>query len=157
MAGLSEDENNNAAHREMKVWIILAAFIGWTLGVWWLADTHGFNRCEVAVQDATIDAAVAARKQERKKQEEVNDTLQTQADEMATINARLVNDIKRLHQRESRRYLPPGPGANCAHAGRKIFLDRNGEDLVRLAGRADKLRSALKACYLFADVVAGQP
>ncbi len=131
----------------------MAAFIGWTLGVWWFADTHGFNRCKVATQDIAIDAAVEARKQEREKQGKVNDTLQTQADEMATINARLVNDIKRLHQRESRRHLPETTEARCKGVTGASLSSPDAEFLVREAARADRTRTALKTCYGYADTV----
>ena len=139
-----------------KPYLIGGAVVGfalWTLGVWWFADRHGYNRCAVKTQEATIEAIEKARAEEQEKQEAVNATLRTQADEKDRINEQLVRDISRLRKRASRRHLSGNTQADCKGASGSELSAPDAEFLARESARADRLRTALKACYEYADTV----
>jgi len=91
---------------------------------------------------------------ERKRQKGVNDALQKQADDLATINNGLRADIERLRKRPRRpSTLPASPAANCEGAtGAQLFRE-DAEFLIGEAARADKCRAALTGCYSAYDAI----
>ena len=98
-------------------------------------------------------AVEKARKNERLKQGKVNELIQTQHDELAVINDRLNNDIDKLRNRPSRRHMSNKSKAECSGTTGESLSSEDGRFLVREATRADRLRTALKTCYKYADTI----
>ena len=139
-----------------KPYLIGGAIVGfalWTAGVWWIADGHGFDRCRVKEQAATLEAVKNARKEEQEKQEKVNATLQTQNDELAAINTRLATDNQRLQQRASRRHMPRDTKTDCKGAIGSELSREDAAFLIRLAAQCQRQQVAKESCYEYADTV----
>jgi len=102
----------------------------------------------------TVQKAVKkARADEQKKQEKINATIQKQYDEQAAINDRLNDDLNRLRKRPDRRHVPDNTDATCQGATGAELSRQDSNFLTREAARADRLRTALKTCYTYADTV----
>lgn len=108
----------------------------------------------VAGMAETVQTAVkAARADEQLKQDKINTIAQEQYDEIAIINNRLNTDLDKLRNRPNRRHLPESARANCKGVTGAELSSEDGRFLVREAARADRFRTALKACYRYADSV----
>lgn len=141
-------------------WVILSVILA-ILGAAAGGEFHGRKvertAWEAKIQSARADAAEAARNDEKEKQQGVNRALQEQNDNMAAVNAGLNRDLERLRQRSARRDMSGTASATCKGATGALLSREDAGFLVREAARADKLRAALKACYAYADTVAGDP
>ena len=101
-----------------------------------------------------VQAAVKkARAEEQVNQGKVNELAKAQYDELFNINNDLNDNLNRLRNRPSRRNVPDNPETFCQGASGADLSKPDAEFLTRLAARADTLRTALKACYQYADTV----
>ena len=114
-----------------------------------------YGRADLAeeITAATDKAAADARAKEKELQRAANEITQKQMDDMAAINAGLVDDIIRLQSRKSRADLPETTQATCQGATGRELSSNDAEFLTREAARADTIRAALKACYEYTDKV----
>lgn len=101
-----------------------------------------------SLEDAAKQASAVITR-ERKQHEQLSQTLQEQADEQRTINARLADELERVRQRANR--LSRDSAADCSGASGAELSAADAAFLARLAARADRLRAALAACYSYAD------
>jgi len=128
-----------------------AGIIGLLVLVFFWADNNGYDRCVADVNEETSRLVEQAREEEQAKQERANEIAKRQYDEVVAINMRLDTDLKRLQHRESRRHLPKDSKAGCQGTSGAELSREDAEFLTREAARADRLRTALKACYDYAD------
>ena len=119
----------------------------------WFIYEAGADSIRVDMAKAVKKAVKKAREDEQKKQDKVNEIAQKQHDEMAVINDQLNVDLDRLRDRPDRRHLPDDTKANCKGTTGAELSAEDGRFLVRETARADKLRTALKACYSYADSI----
>lgn len=144
----------------MSMGKIIAAIvlIGMLIGLGWGIHDSGYDSGvadERLIQaEITRLAVKAAREKEQKAQGEINEGLQKQYDELAGINDNLASSLIRLRTRAKRQHLPDSSKANCKGTTGAELSAEDGQFLIREAARADRLRSALKACYTYADSVA---
>lgn len=142
------------AGRQVKQYIAIAAILA-LIGAFAGGEWHGRQseraKWEARINKERADAAEEARKSERAKQEQVNAALRKQNNELAGINAGLLDDLDRLRSRPGR--VSEGARPGCQGATGAELSRRDAEFLVRLAARADRLRAALAACYEYADTV----
>ncbi len=129
--------------------LVLAAFGG----TFWVGGAYKEAQLIAAIQDDTIKAVAKARLEEQTKQKEINNVLQTQFNELSTINNQLTTDLGRLHNRPDRRHVPKGTKSRCQGASGAELSRRDASFLTRLAQRAERQRTALKTCYKYADTV----
>lgn len=123
----------------------------------WFTYKAGQNSI-IANQAGTIAEAVKkARAEEHAKQEKTDEINQTQLDNQTAINAQLTADIKRLHDRTNRRHLSEAGRQACQGSTGRELSREDSEFLAGEAARADGLRNALKACYLYTDNLTGRP
>ena len=101
-------------------------------------------------QEATIKAVEAARITEKNRQESINAAIQKQYDSQVIINNDLLSDINELQDRPARS-VSRNPEADCKGATGADLSRRDAAAFIRLAARADRLRSALRTCYEYAD------
>lgn len=101
-----------------------------------------------SLEDAAKQASAVITR-ERKQHEQLSQTLQEQADEQRTINARLADELERVRQRANR--LSRDSAVGCQGATGRELSAADAAFLARLAARADELRAALAACYSYAD------
>lgn len=97
------------------------------------------------------EQAELAREREKVLQEKANgitDNLQADRDRIA---AQRDDALERLRERSRRRQDPSR--ADCKGSTGAELSAEDGQFLVREAARADRLRSALEACYQWADSV----
>lgn len=145
--------------------IVVIAWAASLALVAWLAwDYRG--AVEAETQLAAVTAAIeqanaenaANREKERTAQEEIDRATQQQINETRSRNASLIRELSRLRDRVARAGSNPaaGSGLNCAGATGAELSREDAEFLIGEAARADGLRSALAACYSYADTVAGQ-
>lgn len=139
-----------------RVLIGIAAFAMWTGAVFLYGNSHGKKTIANAVNTATIEATKKAREEEQDKQEIANAISKQQYDDVSTINATLIADIAKLHKRESRRNLSKDSKPRCSGAIGSDLSRQDSEFLTGEAARADKIRTALGACYKYADEVVGE-
>lgn len=135
-------------------WIIIFSMLGTAA---WFIYTAGQDSIRAGIAETVAEAVKKARADEQKKQGEINEITQKQYDEMAGINARLTDDLARLRNRPDRGHMPDDTGAKCAGTTGAELSAADAEFLTRETARADRLRTALKACYEYADKVAKQP
>lgn len=129
------------------------AFLGVAIGAYFYGHHAGIQSIKADMAVKIQQAEQKARKEEQAKQETVNATLQTQADNLASINARQSRELERLRKRPSRRHMSKTTKTNCSGATGANLSRPDAEFLTREATRADTLREALKACYSYADTV----
>ena len=103
--------------------------------------------------DAVQDAVKKARKEEQAKQEKVNELAQAQYNELSDINSDLNANLIRLRNRPSRRNVSDSTETACKGANGADLSAQDAEFLTRESARGDRLRTALKACYEYADTV----
>jgi len=134
--------------------ILILGFIKWYSAKEYKA---GYNEHKAETLFAIKDAVEIARADERTKQGEVNDALKKQYEESNAINANLNDDLDKLRQRASRDSAIKSNNTepNCEGATGEHLSGEDAGFLTREAARADKIRSALKTCYTYADTVAG--
>lgn len=136
-----------------KILIGIISFALWTGAVFFYGNNHGKKSLADSVNKATIAATKKARKEEQEKQEKVNAFLKKQYHDVSTINTDLTNDIKRLHDRESRRNLSKETDSKCKGATGRDLSKPDAEFLTREATRADRIRVGLGTCYKYADEI----
>ena len=119
----------------------------------WLSYKAGQDSLRADMAEAVRVATIKAREEEQVKQEKVNAIAQQQHSDLQTINAQLVNDVKRLHNRSNKRHLPKDNKTTCKSATGANLSRPDAEFLTREAARADTIRTALKACYAYADEI----
>lgn len=138
--------------------IAIIVLIGMLIGLGWAIHDSGYDSGvadeNVIQAEVTRLAVKAAREKEQKAQKEINDGLQKQYDELADINDNLANSLVRLRTRAKRQHMSDSAKANCKGVTGAELSAEDGRFLIREAARADKLRTALKACYTYADSVA---
>lgn len=113
----------------------------------------GYVACAEETQKTAIESLEKARKIEREKQRKADEITQQNLDNLAAINAALTDDIIRLQSRKDRGRLSRAAKTECPAATGRELSKPDAEFLVRLAARADQLRSALNACYQYADEI----
>ena len=136
-----------------KILIGIVGFALWTGAVFLYGNSHGKKSLANAVNKATIAATKKARKEEQLKQAEVNKIAQEQYDEVSNINATLISDLAGLHERISRKNVSKSSKPRCTGTSGASLSSEDAGFLTREIARADKLRTALKACYAYADEV----
>ena len=92
-----------------------------------------------------------ARKEEQLKQDKVNEINQEQLNELNGVNSRLNDDLKRLRDRAKR--MSKDSQKSCKGTTGAELSRPDSEFLTGEAARAERLKSALKACYKYADEV----
>lgn len=102
-----------------------------------------------AVQKAVTEARI----EEQAKQEKVNELAQTQYDELSDINSDLNANLIRLRDRPSRGNLSEDSEIACKGTTGADLSAQDAEFLTRESARGDRLRTALKTCYDYADTV----
>ena len=115
----------------------------------------GKDSVRADMADAVRIATENARKIEQEKQEKINAIAQHQQNELQNINTKLLDNIKRLHNRPNKRHVPKDNKATCEGATGAELSRPDASFLTREAARADTIRTALKACYKYADEVSG--
>lgn len=140
-------------------WVLLAGVIAIALALGY-GDYHGRKvertAWQAKIEQARAEAAETALRSEREQQKGVNDAIQQQAEELAVINSGLRDDIKRLQSRPPRIIRVPGtPTTDCEGTTGRELSRPDAEFLTGLAARADTIRSALIACYAYADSIGG--
>lgn len=137
--------------------LVLAALAGWSIRG---KDAEAeIARLQQEWAGAREAAVVAARTEERLKQEKINDVLREQNRRTAAVAASLAADLERVRQRPARRPaagVSEGAGTACAGANGAELSSADAEFLVRLAARADEQRIALRACYKAWDEMRGE-
>jgi hypothetical protein len=135
----------------LAVLVILAAFAGG-----YARGSHlTAQRYDLKIEQAQSRAVAAALAIEREQNRKVRDAMQKQSDEVAAVNRGLVADLDELRQRASRPAVPRAPAAQQPGATGAELSREDAGFLAREAARADELRAALRACYDYADTVAG--
>ncbi len=129
--------------------------ITYSAGLWFHGNHHGRQTAELQTAHAWLDAAEQARQVEREQQEKVNDSLRQQYQDQLAISAGLAADLERLQRRPARTGLPEPARTDCPPATGADLSREDASFLVREAARADQLRTALGACYDYADAIAG--
>ena len=119
----------------------------------WFIYGAGQDDIRADMAETVQKAVKKARADEQKKQEKINATIQKQYDEQAAINDRLNDDLNRLRKRPDRRHVPDNTDATCQGATGAELSRQDSNFLTREAARADRLRTALKTCYTYADTV----
>lgn len=99
------------------------------------------------------EAVKKARKEEQANQEKVNELAQTQYNELSDINNNLNANLIRLRNRPSRRNVSDSTKTTCKGANGADLSAQDAEFLTRESARGDRLRTALKTCYDYADTV----
>lgn len=139
-----------------KIYVYLIALLAIIAFVKWgydKVDEGGYNRCSVVYEKSQNKAVNEARLQEKAKQGEINDALKKQYDEANAINTALNIDLDKLRKRPSRSSLGNNPKPSCKGVTGKYLSGEDAGFLTREAARADKIRTALKTCYSYADSV----
>jgi len=135
--------------------ITIIVLIGMLIGLGWAIHDSGYDSGvadeKVIQAEVTRLAVKAAREKEQKAQGEINEGLQKQKDELANINDNLVNSLIRLRERAKRQYMSDSSKANCKGTTGAELSAEDGQFLIRESTRANKIRAALKACYIYAD------
>lgn len=138
----------------MNLWGYIAALfllIGAMAGLWFHGNYHGKKTERLKTAEAVLDAQIEAREQERKNQEKINAIIQTQYDEVSAINDRLNADLDGLRKRASRAEMPKTTRVQSQGCTGASLPAEDASFLARESARADKLRTALMACYSYAD------
>ena len=133
----------------VKIGIITALLVV----VGWFSYQYGQDSIRADMAEAVKVATDKARKEEQTKQEKVNEIAQQQHNHLKSINDQLVVDLGKLHNRSNKRHLPKDNKATCKSATGANLSSPDAGFLIREAARADQLRTALKACYQYADTV----
>lgn len=128
--------------------------VGLLAGAWFHGHHHGKQAAELVTALAWLESAEAARKIEQKRQGAANAALKKQNEELAGINARLIDDVARLQQRPARPSLSEAGRPACSGASGAELSGPDAGFLAREAARADRLRAALTACYSIIDHIA---
>ena len=140
----------------MKIYIYLAAAIAiismLSGGAWFIYEAGKDSIRSDMAEVVSIEVA-KARKDEKLKQDKVNAIIQKQYDDLNTINSNLTTSLDRLRKRTSRKDVSRDTQANCKGTTGAELSSEDGGFLVREASRADRLRTALKACYNYADSI----
>ena len=132
--------------------------------------THGIMESRIEKMNAGHAEELRVREVQRAKDEAVarakEQTLtaqiatieQARTNEVATVRTDAAALIERLRNQAASKPTNPGrvpqAATACEAAARTVVPERVGTDLVRLAQRADELRSALGACQQAYDSVA---
>jgi len=133
--------------------IKIGIFVALLVAVGWFSYQSGQDSIRADMAEAVKVATDKARKEEQTKQDEVNEIAQQQQDNLQNINDQLVADLSKLHNRSNKRHLPKDNKATCKSATGANLSSPDAGFLIREAARADQLRTALKACYEYADTV----
>lgn len=130
--------------------IALAFLAGWTVQGWRADAKIATLKGEIAQQREA--AVTSARLEERRMQSETHDVLRRQNENLAGINATLERDLDGLRNRPPRTIrVPTDSGVECAGTTGAELSGPDAGFLAREAARADRLRTALMACYEYAD------
>ncbi len=113
----------------------------------------GADSVRVEAAEKVKKATAKARKEEQDKQGKINEINQKQYDSLVNINANLNTDLNGLRKRASRRHLPKNSKSVCKGVTGEHLSSEDSRFLTREAARADRLRTALKACYKYADTI----
>ncbi len=138
----------------MNPYVIIAS-LALAIGAFFYGQSVGIDSVRADMADKVKTATDKARKEEQVKQEKVNEIAQEQLNNINTINARLNADLDKLRNRTSKRYMHKDSKTACEGATGRELSEPDSKFLVRLASRADKLRTGLEACYNYADEVSG--
>lgn len=134
----------------LLVWALLAA-LAWG-GVGHIEATH-WKKAEHVLQARVDAAAEVARESARLQELQATRLKETRDAEDHRVNARLADALQRLRDRPER--LPAAAAPAC-QGGTGAQLSRgDGQFLVGLAARADRLRAALAECQGWAETVKG--
>jgi len=136
----------------MKAYLIVGALCA-CVGAFFYGVKVTNTKWIAKTQTAINEAVKEARSEEKIKQDKVNEILQTQIDDLNSINTGLNDDIIGLRNRPSRRVVPDNPQTYCKGASGRELSREDAEFLTRQAARANTIRKALKACYAYADSI----
>jgi len=134
----------------MNNYLLIGAFLA-CIATYFFAVEVTDTKWEAKTGEAINQAVKKARADEKIKQEKINETIQTQLDSLSTINDELNSDLIGLRKREGRRNLSGNSKANCKGASGAELSKPDAEFLTREASRADRIRTALIACYSYSD------
>ena len=129
------------------------AIIALIAGTWFHGNYSGVTAERLEWQETIKAATDEARKDEQRKQGVVNALSRKQYDELASINTGLLHDLDGLRNRAPRLSVPEDSGAVCEGATGRELSQPDASFLTREAARADTIRSALDACYRYADAL----
>lgn len=138
-------------------WMILAAVLA-VASAFALGSYSGRGEERTAwtarIEKERADAAQAARAEEHRQQEQINDTLRKQNATLGRVNAGLRRDIDGLRNRPERPAgMPPSGRSDCSGGSGAELSRPDAEFLVGEAARADELRAGLDACYAVIDTM----
>jgi len=137
----------------MSPFITLSAAVVMAIGGYFYGVSITDTKWKAETETQINKAVAEARSDEQKKQKAINDDLQIQFNEINSINASLNTDIDSLRKRKSRANVPRNTSTDCKNATGASLLSEDAVFLRREASRADKLRTALKTCYKYADTI----
>lgn len=133
----------------MKPWQFLVLGILIAGGIWAHGNWHGSRQVKAEYEFKIAEANRKALITKEAQQAETDKITRRFNDEKDSITRERDAALLRLRDRANR--MPKTTATDCAGENRGSFLARNGENLIDLASRADKLRNALQACYDYAD------
>jgi len=113
----------------------------------------GKNYIIAKTSKEVIEAVEVARKEEKIKQEKVNEISQKTYTDLEAINTKLNVNLSELYERSDKRYVPKDTKDKCEGSTGAELSRADARFLTREAARADSLRAALKGCYSYADEV----
>lgn len=129
------------------------AVIALMVAIWFHGNYYGAVGERLDWQEVVNTATDKARKDEQRKQGVVNALSRKQYDELAGINTGLLHDLDGLRNRAPRLSVPEDTGTVCEGATGRELSRPDAAFLTREAARADTIRSALDACYQYADAL----
>lgn len=119
-------------------------------GLWVHGNYHGRNVMKVKIAKANEKAL----QEKQKLQEKIDELTQQQTERLAIVTDERDAALERLRDRPDR--MPQTSQPECQGATGAELSKPDAEFLTRLAGRADRLREALRTCYEYADQVTAE-
>jgi Tfp pilus assembly protein PilX len=140
--------------------LVVCAVLLALLGVQTMRLNHAhMERAQLEAQhaEAARKAEADARATERKWQDQANETTKAKDEQILNINARLADALGELRNRPSRPAGDvPSTSSTCkGTTGAGIYAE-DAAVVIREAARADRLRTALAACYSQYDQIRGR-
>lgn len=119
--------------------------------VWFHGSYHGKTVERLKWQKTVQTATDKAREEEQRKQGIANALSRKQYIELVNINTSLLSDLDGLRNRPPRNNVSADTRTVCKGSTGRELSEPDAGFLTREAARADTLRTALDACYQYAD------
>lgn len=117
------------------------------IAVFLAGDRHGHLAMQVKIDKANQKY----QKLKDKQQEKINELTTDYIARIDDVSKQRDAALDKLRSRSDR--MPTASLAKCKGATGKQLSRRDAEFLTRLAGRADRLREALRVCYAYEETV----